>query len=547
MPGPRVSVVMIFLNAERFMRDAIESVLAQSYRDWELLLVDDGSSDASGGIALEYARAHPRRVRYLEHEGHQNLGMSASRNLAIRSAGGEYVAFLDADDVWLPRKLQRHVAALESQPHAGMVYGATQYWFSWTGDLADAQRDYVSRLGVDEDTLVKPPDLLVAYLEDGGTVPCICSVLVRRGVLQDIGGFEEAFRGQFEDQVFYAKVCLRTPVFVTGGYLERYRQHPRSNCAVATRTGAEAAARRVYLQWLRRYIRRSGTSNTRLRTAVRQALGTDRRTLAVATRAAAVHVLAAGARLTARLRAWGRSESPRLPVGGVRFGNLRRLTPVSTAWGFDRGRPVDRYYIEGFLARHAEEIRGHVLEIGDNAYTKRFGADRVTISDVLNVTDDNPRSTIVADLTRADHIPTATFDCIVFTQTLQLIYDVRAAIATLHRVLKPGGVLLATVPGISQLDSKEWQDSWYWAFTTRSAERLFEEAFGRGHVNVETHGNVLAAIAFLQGLATEELRREELDHLDPHYQLLIAVRAQKPGGVGEGGPSGTASDGPRTI
>jgi SAM-dependent methyltransferase len=218
----------------------------------------------------------------------------------------------------------------------------------------------------------------------------------------------------------------------------------------------------------------------------------------------------------------------RPPVGGIRFGNLRRLSPISQNYGLDRGRSIDRYYIENFLACHADDIRGHVLDIHDASYTQKFGGKQVTVSDVLHVDQSNPRATIVADLSSADHIPSDTFDCIILTQTLHLIYDVRSAIRTTQRILKPGGVLLATFPGISQISRDEWRHSWYWAFTTRSARRLFEEAFPPDNVEVEAHGNVLAAISFLHGLAVKELRREELDYQDPDYELLITLRAVKP-------------------
>jgi SAM-dependent methyltransferase len=218
-------------------------------------------------------------------------------------------------------------------------------------------------------------------------------------------------------------------------------------------------------------------------------------------------------------------DGPR--VGEVDFGSLRRLSPISQDFGLDRGLPIDRYYIESFLARHANDVRGRVLEIEDNFYTKRFGATRVTQSDVLHAVPGNPLATIVADLTRADHIRSDSFDCIIFTQTMQYIYDVGSAARTLYRILKPGGVLLATMPGISQI-SRGWSSQWQWCFTTVSARQLFEEAFPARHVNVEAQGNVLAAIAFLEGLATDELRPQELDHPDPTYQVLITVRAVKP-------------------
>jgi SAM-dependent methyltransferase len=214
----------------------------------------------------------------------------------------------------------------------------------------------------------------------------------------------------------------------------------------------------------------------------------------------------------------------------VRFGSLRRLTPISRSFGFDRGQPIDRHFIENFLTRYATDIRGSVLEIANNTYTRRFGGDRVTKSDVLFVEEGNPRATIVADLSSKDHsIASETFDCIILTQTLQYIYDTRAAIQTLYRILKPGGVVLATFPGtsmISRSDMERWGE--YWRFTSLSARRLFEEAFPAKDVSVEVYGNVLAASAFLYGLVTGDLSKKELDHVDPDYEMLITVRAIKP-------------------
>lgn len=218
-------------------------------------------------------------------------------------------------------------------------------------------------------------------------------------------------------------------------------------------------------------------------------------------------------------------------VGRVDFGDLRRTRPISGDFGFDRGLPIDRYYIERFLAARADDIRGRVLEVGDASYTRRFGGSRVTRSDVLHVHEGAPEATIVGDLASADHVPSDAFDAIVLTQTLHLIYDVRAAIATLHRILAPGGVLLATVPGISPIDRTEWKDTWFWALTEQSARRLFEERFAESVVDVKGHGNVLAAVAFIEGIASEELSQPELDVVDASYPVCIAIRAVKPDGA----------------
>ncbi len=205
----------------------------------------------------------------------------------------------------------------------------------------------------------------------------------------------------------------------------------------------------------------------------------------------------------------------------------RAVSPVSRAWGLERGTPLDRHYIEAFLARHRNDIRGSVLEIGNNAYTMRFGGEKVSSSDVLNVFEGNPNTTIVADLANGRNIPSDTFDAAIITQTLQLIYDVRAAVQTLHRILKPGGVLLVTVPGITPMGDVEWGGSWFWSFTSSSIRKLFEEAFRSANVSVESHGNVLAAASFLYGLTAEDLTLEELDVHDPVYPVTLAVRTVK--------------------
>ena len=224
-----------------------------------------------------------------------------------------------------------------------------------------------------------------------------------------------------------------------------------------------------------------------------------------------------------------RSQGSARRLGNVRFGDLRRLEPISREFGLDRGRPIDRYYIEGFVARNAEDIGGRVLEIKDSGFTRKYGGERVTESDVLDVDENNRRATIVADLTRADNVPSDTFDCIICTQTLHFIYDIGSAVRTLLRILKPGGTLLATFPGIGQTSCQRLDERYCWALSTLAAGRLFEEAFPGANFEIEAHGNVLAAVAFLEGLAVRELSKEELDHHDPDYELLISVRAIKPG------------------
>jgi SAM-dependent methyltransferase len=209
---------------------------------------------------------------------------------------------------------------------------------------------------------------------------------------------------------------------------------------------------------------------------------------------------------------------------------LTRLQPVSRSFGFDRGKPIDRWYIERFLAGHAADVRGRVLEVAESTYTQWYGGDDVERSDVLHAAQGNEHATIVGDLTTGEGIPEAAFDCFVMTQTLPFIYDVAAAVRGAHRLLAPGGVVLATVPGMSQIsreDQRDWGD--WWRFTSQGARRLFADVFGEDAVEVAAHGNVLAACAFLYGLGAEELTDEQLAFADPEYELLTTVRAVRRG------------------
>jgi SAM-dependent methyltransferase len=214
-------------------------------------------------------------------------------------------------------------------------------------------------------------------------------------------------------------------------------------------------------------------------------------------------------------------------VGRVQFGDLRRVEPISSDWGYDRGLPIDRHYIEQFLARRAGDICGRVLDIGDDIYTRRFGGSRVTRSDVLDVKKGNPKVTIQAELTDAPQIPSNSFDCILLVETLHMIYDVRGTLQTVNRILAPNGVLLATFPGITRIEKGGQGNQWFWSFTGLSARKLLSEAFPVPTVTVEAHGNVLVAAAFLYGLAAEDLSASELACHDPNYELHLTARAVK--------------------
>ena len=248
--SPAVSAIIIFLNEERFLAEAVESVLAQSFEDWELILVDDGSSDRSPELARTYARLHPRRIRCLSHPGGRNLGMSASRNLGIGGARGRYIGFLDADDVWMPEKLAEQCARLEANPRCGLVYGRTLIWRSWNG----GGEDFLYPLGIEPNAVQEPPRLFELLVENKAQSPTTCNALIRRSLFDAVGGFEDRFRGMFEDQAFFAKALLAAPAYVDGRLWAKYRQHEASCSARSAQAGVDLAHRRRILDWMDRSL-----------------------------------------------------------------------------------------------------------------------------------------------------------------------------------------------------------------------------------------------------------------------------------------------------
>jgi SAM-dependent methyltransferase len=218
----------------------------------------------------------------------------------------------------------------------------------------------------------------------------------------------------------------------------------------------------------------------------------------------------------------------KIPSGRIDFGHLRQTQPLSLCFGFDReGGPVDRYYIDQFLTKSAPAIKGRVLEIEDNEYTLRYGQKQDLKSEILHVYAGNPKATIIGDLSDAPQIPDNSFDCIILTQTLHLIYNFEAAIATCYRILKEGGSLLLTVPGITPIDHGEWKNIWYWSFTEASIKKLSYTYFTPAKSEITTYGNVLAATAFLYGLGLKDIKEEELEYRDPHYPVIVAAKLTK--------------------
>jgi glycosyltransferase involved in cell wall biosynthesis len=527
-----VSVVIPSYNHAEFLGAAIESVLSQTIQDCEIIVVDDGSTDNTREVAARYTRA-----KYIFQT---NQGLSAARNTGIKHATGQFLVFLDADDLLMPSALEAGLECFQENPGSAFVSGVYRR---------------IRKTGEVFFTYARPEikgGHYLAFLR-GNYIGMHATVMYKRKVFEQIGGFDTTLRA-CEDYDMYLRISRDHPVATHDKVVAEYRIHGENmsgNLALMVRystrvverqrsqlrNGEEQEAFRMGLNWWREYyagqmFRRLGQGKVARRMIVAARTG-----LPLFLEIPGTTGRMALQRVKAKLREFARKVIPlsvrrvvrpsRRP-GKINLGDIRKLEPVSRCYGFDRGLPIDRYYIEKFLTTRAEDIQGRTLEIGDNEYTMRYGSNRVKQSDVLHVREGNPKATFVGDISKGDNLPGDAFDCVILTQTLHLVYDLHAAIATLYRILKPGGVLLMTVPGtISQIEEGTWSNVWHWGFTGLSIRKLIEEKFKSEHVQIDVHGNVLASISFLEGLAAEELRVDELDFRDPLYPLLITVSARK--------------------
>jgi glycosyltransferase involved in cell wall biosynthesis len=265
--SPTISVIVIFFNEAHFLAEAIDSVIGQTFDDWELILVDDGSTDSSQSIAADAVRRRSAKVRFVQHRGGANRGMSASRNLGIDHARGEWLTFLDGDDVWDHDKLEVQLLLLGQHRHINVLASPALWWYEWAGSgEGPGSEDFVQTLPAGADSIVDGAELVAAFLRDEWS--SLCDVVARRSTVIGVGGYEERFVGMFEDQVFHSKLCLNERVLVTDRAWYRYRQHAATSTYQAHAAGRHFRDRRVFLGWLREYLQQHEPANRRLRAEV---------------------------------------------------------------------------------------------------------------------------------------------------------------------------------------------------------------------------------------------------------------------------------------
>ncbi|WP_347160186.1 glycosyltransferase [Pontibacter chitinilyticus] len=529
---PLVSVIIPCYNHAVYLPEAFASIWQQHYPAVEVIVVDDGSTDNTRAVAEAGAG-----IRYIYQE---NQGLSAARNTGIRHSKGELLVFLDADDWLLPGALHTNVRYLQQNPQLAFVSGAHD-------------KVFVDE-GVVKEEIHEVPANHYQQLLQGNYIGMHATVMYRRWVFDELQ-YDVSLRF-CEDYDLYLNVARKYPVAHHTYKIAAYRLHTANMSAniprmletvlqvldrqkdrlrSAAEEHAYKAGHRVWKTYYSKEIyrklrrRKIPASSEILMTLLKNKPSLFLKYMATQGSSSIKSIVkkntpAFGLRLLQKMGL----HKPRIPaVGQVELGDFGRTSPFSKQFGYDRGGPVDRYYIENFLRAEGPSIKGRALEIGDNEYTLLFGGERITQSDILHVDDSNPKATFVGDISHAPQLPDNTFDTIVLTQTLHLIYDFRDALATCHRILKPGGALLLTVPGITPIDHGEWKETWYWAFTDKAMRRLMSDAFPQGDVTVNSYGNVFAATAFLYGMGLPEVPVAKLDHHDPHYQVIITVKAVK--------------------
>lgn len=528
-----ISVVIPCYNHGKYLSDAIDSVLSQNHKNVEIIVVDDGSTDCTKDIVNDRYTGCAA-VKYVYQ---YNQGLSAARNTGIDNGTGNYFVFLDADDWLVENALSINLAFLQQNKQLAFVSGGHIIVNERKNERTEK---YEALKGNYYNELLKR-----------NYIGMHATVMYQRWVFDEFR-FDTRLKAS-EDYDMYLHIARKYPVGHHTNFIAVYRFHDSNMSGdvykmfkytlqtlrnqkqfLKTETERQCFARGIgiwkkfYSMQLLQTLPHKPTWPI-TRKMIREHYISFRyhpRPYFKYLKSKTVMLLQKSRR---RLKSFlfKRNGHHAPGAGKINMGDFNRTTPFSFDFGYDRGGPVDRYFIENFLAAESDFIKGRVLEIGDNEYTMRYGGSRITKSDILHINDTNPKATFVGDLSNAPHLPDNTFDCIILTQTLHLIYDYKNALETCYRILKPGGALLLTVPGISPIHYGEWGKYWMWSFTGNSTQRMLSEVFNPNNVRVQTFGNILVAIAFLHGMGLPELTKQQIHYNDPQYQVIITAAAVK--------------------
>lgn len=505
---PLFSIIITCFNKVSYIEEAMRSALGQAYERFEVIVVDDGSQDGSWDVIQSFEKCHPNMLA-ARHASGRNLGEGASRRLGLDLSRGLFILYLDGDDRLLPSRLQHDEAVIERFAECTSVVSRTRYFHqdyeSGTRALCDDE-ETVDSIAPLSDHLYGELEFFLACFYDLEQekavfkgIPCVGAVTTRKDVAVAVPWQREFSCAA--DICYFAEVLMRNGVYYSGECHAEYRLTTEGAWYQARQNESEDFWQRL----TKRHI---------------QFLALDVESVALA---------AAQQSLSLKLKSL-QSDQASKTIQPVVAGDRIPSAPFCPKWGLSRGLPVDRYYVDRFLSRHSADIRGHVLEIGDDGYTRRFGTADLEGVDVLDVDPNNQRATIVADLCHTERLVPDSYDCVVLTQVLPYTESPVAALRNVLLTLKPGGVLLCTCPAITPVSPEiNERDRWYWSVYSPTARILFDEAgFQPQDLLIESWGNLRVTTAFLWGLAQEDLTEADFQACDAGYPLITTIRAVRP-------------------
>ena len=495
-----VATIIRCSDLMRHVYSTLESIERQTGGRGEIVLVTDESTP----IAARDWLVHLAGARDLIVADAPSPRPGAIRNTGVRATKSEYLMCIGAGDLLDSGFHEASRAKLEEHPEVDVVTS----WMQVVGP--GSSRRIVMPEGYDLDALI------------GDTEAIHGASMFRRQAWDAIGGFDESLPA-LEAYDFWVRLLEtgRRCALIEHPLLVRVLREDALYRRAWERDQHVAAIERL-IEKHRTLFGHDSAHALYVRERLLQKLGDQYRS--------AITRRDSGVRELESLKARAVELRQALPEGErdrVDFGDLNRTTPVARDWGYERGRPIDRHYVERFLEQHAADIRGAVLEVQEAEYTRRFGGIRVDRSDVIDLIASNPLATLITDLRSAANIQSDTYDCVILTQTLHIVDDMRAVVSECARILKPGGVLLATLPCASRLCLEYGHDGDFWRVTEAGARKLFSEAFRSDALDIQAHGNVRVNAAFLYGLACHELPEADFDAVDPYFPLLVSVRAMK--------------------
>lgn len=518
MNNSLVSIIIPCYNAESFLAETLESILSQTYQQWETIIVDDCSTDKSLSIAGEYANRYSDKIKVVKIPFESSKGASYARNYGLTLANGQYINFADADDLMLPDKLMQQVKVLDEYPNVGWVIGNVTYF----EEQKDKERRVLHHstyrgIAIGINTSPLPFD---GFIRDFSSTPCPIATLIRREVLDQIEGWNNQFRMNFTDQVLYAKIVLNFDTYVMSEIVALYRQHENSSTNRGLKSKEFFNNQLKYWNWLDDYVQ-----------GYREKLTPDTLLFIQQSKKNAYNILHTPDQLSLSQKIGRKLITIIQKISGLndipeyaRRLQYRQIEPLSELWGWNRGIPLCIHYVNEFMHEFASDIRGHCLEFQNDDYTSKHGGKQVTMLDILHVDDNNPKATIVTDLTKDNPIPDNTFDCIICTHVLHVIYDLEKVVSELYRILKPGGILLVAVPTVSMCDPT-WHE--LWRFTEEGLRRTLQSSFMPDQIITRSYGNSLTAAGQIRGFATQEYSKAELAFHDLRFCLEVCARAKK--------------------